>query len=98
MKTIEVIKAVFKLKGDKADVHDVYLYASIQKVETVYGTECWMMSVEKYVKSAVENVELKLARSNRRLTSRCDTPMATTYHPSEDLTNEINAEGLQVYQ
>ena len=41
MKTIEGIKAVFKLKGDKAEVPDMYLVALIQKVETVDGTECW---------------------------------------------------------
>ena len=29
MKTIEVIKAVFKLKGDKSEVPDMYLGASI---------------------------------------------------------------------
>ena len=60
MKTIKGIKAVFKLKGDKVLVPDIYLYASIQKVETVDGMECWMMSADKYVKAAVENVELKL--------------------------------------
>ena len=53
-----------------------------------------MMSAEKYVKAAVENVELKLTKSKCRLLSCCDIPMATTYHPSEDVTNEINAEGL----
>ena len=47
IKTIEGIKAVFKLKGDKAEVPDMYLGVSIHKVETVYGTECWMMSAEK---------------------------------------------------
>ena len=60
MKTIEGIKAVFKLKGDKGEVPDMYLGALIQKVETAYVTECWMMSAEKYVKDAVENAELKL--------------------------------------
>ena len=53
MKTIEVIKAVFKLKGDEAEVPDMYLGASIQKVETADGTECWMMSAEKYLKAVV---------------------------------------------
>ena len=38
MKTIEGIKAVFNLKGDKAEVPDMYLGASIQKVETADGT------------------------------------------------------------
>ena len=41
MKTIEGIKAVFKLEGDKAEVPHMYPGASIQKVETADGTECW---------------------------------------------------------
>ena len=44
MKNIEGIKSVFQLKGDKAEVPDMHLGASIQNVETVDGTECWMMS------------------------------------------------------
>ena len=76
----------------------MYLRASIQKVETADGTECWMMSAEKYVKAAVENVKLRLSKSNCRLPYRCDTHMDTTYHPSEDATKEMNAEGLHLYQ
>ena len=57
-----------------------------------------MMSAEKYVKASVDNVKLKVSKSNYKLPSRCNTPMATTYHPSEDVTKEMNAEGLQVYQ
>ena len=53
MKTIEVVKAVFKFKGEKAEVPDMYLGSSIYKVETADGTECWMMSIEKYVKADV---------------------------------------------
>ena len=81
-KKIEGIKAVFKLKGGKGEVPDMYLSALIQKVQTLDGTECWMMYVEKYVKADVENVKLKLSKSNRRKPSCCDTPMDTTYHPS----------------
>ena len=44
MKIIEGIKAVFKLKGDKAEVPNMYLGALIQKVETADGTKFWMMS------------------------------------------------------
>ena len=40
MKTIEGIKAVFKLKGGKVEVPDMYLGKSIHKVETTDGTEC----------------------------------------------------------
>ena len=73
---------MFKLKGDKSEeVPDMYLGSSIHKVETADGTECWVMSAEKYVKAAVENVKLKPEKSNCRLPSCCNTPMATTYIP-----------------
>ena len=98
MKTIEGIKAVFKLKGDKTEVPDMYLGASIQKLETADGTECWMIYADKYVKDAGENVKLKLPNRKYRLHYRCNTPMTTTYYPSENMTKEMNAEGLQIYQ
>ena len=98
MKTIEGIKSLFKLKGDKAKVPDMYLGTSIQKVETAYGTECWMMSVEKYVQAAVENVKIKLSKSNCRIPSCCNTHMSTTYHPSEDVAKEKYAKVLHVNQ
>ena len=44
------------------------------------------MYAEKYIKAAMENVELKLAKSNCRLLYCCDTSMATIYHPNEDVT------------
>ena len=40
MKNNEGIKAVFKLKGYKAEVPAIYLGALIQKVETADSTEC----------------------------------------------------------
>ena len=88
MKSIKGIKEVFNLKDDKAEVPNMYLGASIQKVETVDGTECWMMSAEKYVKATVEYFKLKLAKSSYRINYCCDTPMATTYHPSEEMKNK----------
>ena len=53
MKTIEAIKAVFKLKGENTEVPAMYLGALIYKVETADGMECCMMSAEKYVNAAV---------------------------------------------
>ena len=29
---------------------------------------------------------------------KCRTPMSTSYHPSEDVTKELNVEGVQFYQ
>ena len=95
---MDSIRAVFKLKGDKAKKADIYLGASLSEIETADGTKCWTISSEKCVKAAIDNVEARLAESDLRLPSRCDTPMSPSYHPSEDVTREMNAEGLHVYQ
>ena len=98
MLAIDGIKAVFKLKGDKADVPDMYLGGSIAEVETSSGTQCWTLSSEKYIKTAIANVEEKLGRSNLRLPTKCNTPFRHQYHPSEDTSRELDKEGLQYYQ
>ena len=98
METMDGIRATFKLKGDKAEKPDMYLGASLEEVETTSGTKCWSMSSEKYVKAAVTNVEERLSKMDMRLPSKCDTPMSTGYHPSEDVSRELNAEGLHMYQ
>ena len=40
------LKSVFKLKGDKAEVPDTYLGATLNKVEAPSGIECLPMSSE----------------------------------------------------
>ena len=52
MKTIDGIKSVFKLKGDKAETPDMYLGAMIQNAENADGTTCWTMSSEKIRKGS----------------------------------------------
>ena len=54
--------------------------------------------IRKYVKAAIENVEARLAKSDLRFPSRCDTPTSTSYHPSKDITSEMNTKGLHTYQ
>ena len=97
MRTMDGIINVFKLKDDKAEVPDMYLGATLCQDETETGTKCWSMSSEKYVKAAIENLESKLGKSDMHL-PKCRTPMSTSYHPSEDVTKELNMEGVQFYQ
>ena len=98
MEAIEGIKAVFKLKGDKAEPPEMYLGGGIAKVSTGSGTKCWTMSSEQYVKTAVANVEEKLNKSNLRLPTKCPTPCTSGYHPANDTSPELNAEGTNYYQ
>ena len=55
------------------------------------------MSSEKYVKAAIDNLESNLGKSDMHL-PKCRTPMSASYHPSEDVTKELNVEGVQFYQ
>ena len=58
MRAIEGIKAVFKLKGDKAEVPDMYLGGSIAKAETASGTECSTFSSKKYIKTRFKKLKV----------------------------------------
>ena len=57
MKTMNGIRANFTLKDDKVEKPDICLGASLDKMSTADGVECWTMSPEKYCKAAVHNVK-----------------------------------------
>ena len=70
----------------------------MSEVENSNGTKCWKMSSEKHVKSAVANIEDKLAESGLRLPSKFSAPFSSGYDPSEDVTPELDSERLTFYQ
>ena len=50
------------------------------------------------VKSAVANIEDKLADSGLRLPSKRSASFSSGYHPGEDATPELDSDGLTFYQ
>ena len=44
IKTIEGIKLILKLEGDKAEPTNIYLEASLEKSKTNGENKCWLMS------------------------------------------------------
>ena len=94
---LKSVQDTFKFKDDKIDKPDVYLGAQLDKM-SVDGFEGWTMSSEKYVKSAIENIEQTLAETNQRLPTKCRTPLSSGYRPELDTSPELKAEGLQRYQ
>ena len=96
-KTMIELQRTFKLKGDKMERPETYLGAQLDTM-VIDGVECWTMSAEKYVKSAVDNVETTLAKSGNRLPSKCHTPFSSNYKPELDTTAELKADGVQYYQ
>ena len=56
------------------------------------------MSAEKYVNSAVTNVEEALAKKGLRLPTKCYTPLSTDYRPELEVSPELKSDGVQLYQ
>ena len=95
---INGLKHVFKLKGDRAEIPDMYLGASLSMVETPSGHKCWSMSSEKYVRTAIENVEQKLKKVSKQLPSKCVTPTTYKYRPEDDSSEDLDKEDITYFQ
>ena len=75
----------------------MYLGAQLGTMQ-VEGNDGWLMSSEKYIKSAIQNIEEMLQKTGQRLPSKCKTPLAYGYRPELDVTPEFKADGFQQYQ
>ena len=95
---LKQIATKFKLKNDSMDEPDIYLGASLSKMDNAEGDECWAMSSDKYCSAFVTNVEESLEKKGLRLPSKCVTPLRSDYKPELDATCELKADGLQWYQ
>ena len=56
------------------------------------------MSLENDLDTAINNLEEKLANHESKLPNRCDTTLYSNYHPSEETTVELDANGVQYFK
>ena len=56
------------------------------------------LSLEKYEKATILNVEEALHKTGGKLPWNCPTPMSCGYHPAEDITLELYDEGVKLFQ
>ena len=96
-RSLQALKQFFKLKNDKIEQPDMYLGAEISKIQSDNG-EFWTMSGEKYLKSAVKNLEDVLTSRGHRLPSKCNTPLSHGFRPELDTSPELKADGITEYQ
>ena len=93
---LQSLQGQFELKGNKIEHQDMYLGAQLGTMK-VEGNEGWFMSSEKYVRSAIQNIEETLQKTGQRLASKCKMPLVYGYHQELDVTPELKADGLQQY-
>jgi hypothetical protein len=88
----------FKLKNNDISPPDIYLGARL-KEKNLGGRNMWTMSSNDYIKSAVKNLEERLAKDgNKKLPNKAVSPMMTNYIPEFDETQELNTSGITMYQ
>ena len=80
-KLIKRIQEDFKLKDDKIEPPDIYIGSILDNMKLKSDKYCWTMSPKQYVKAKVKNVEEYLARSGKRLPSKCVKPLLSNYLP-----------------
>ena len=88
----------FPMKPNSIAVPDIYLGAKISKARLPNGTEAWAMSSSKYVQEAIKNVKSWLEKRDRKLPTRCSTPLPTSYRPELDISPELDAEDANYFQ
>ena len=66
-KSMKRIREDFKIKDDNIEPSDIYIGATLSKMNLYSGKYCWIMSPEQYVKASVTNVEEDLVRSGKIL-------------------------------
>ena len=103
---MEAIGSVYKLKEDKETKlrwsdPDLYLGTKIKKYrdpEDESGSHCWSMSGDHYVKSIVEDIQAKLAKSGRQLNANQKSPFSSGYRPEFDTSPELDDEDVSTFQ
>ena len=90
---LKSLQGQFKLKDDKIEPPNV----SVGTME-VEGHHGWFMLSEKYVKSAIQNIEDTLQKAGQCLPLKCKTLLVHGYHPELDTSPELKLDGLQQYQ
>jgi Reverse transcriptase (RNA-dependent DNA polymerase) len=92
------LEEVYTLKAGSVKEPDVYLGADIKKFAIGVDQYAWGISPESYCKTAVAEVERKLAEVGKKLATHVSTPMSSGYRPEMDATPELKPEQANYYQ
>ena len=86
-------------KGKKWAEPTMYLGADIAKFQVPdTGEWCWSMSGDTYLKEAVKNVEIELAKSGRQLYKNTKSAIKPGYRPELDVSPVLDDKPANYYQ
>jgi hypothetical protein len=95
-------KAINQFKeGGVALIPESYVGTELSyKQLQMHETDCWTLNTTKFIKNSIENLEQRLAKINRSLPTakQSQSPMTPGYRPELDSTQELNPDGITMYQ
>jgi hypothetical protein len=99
---VDYLASRYTLMPSSIKEPDTYLGAQVSK-HYLSGTENpdkphWAMSLEKYVKRVIADVETELEKVDQCLPTRVTTPLSQGYRPELDQLHELDAKRNQYYQ
>jgi Reverse transcriptase (RNA-dependent DNA polymerase) len=96
---MKMIAEAYRLKEGSVMEPKIYLGADISKIQMADGRECWAMSAEGYVRSAVANIDKQLKLEGyKALRTRAANPFRTGYRPEVDVTTHLPVHAIRFYQ
>lgn len=98
---IDKLRSAYTLKEESVGSPKRYLGANIERVQTPDGRIIWAMTSEDYVRSAIQNVEGMLKGDGSpplKVYGDYKRPYGKEYRPELDVTDELDAQGIQRYQ
>ena len=98
--TMLAIGKLYRLKDGLIAEPTVYLGATIKqhRFPDSPNKVRWGMSSDKYIGNAVANVELELAKIDKKLSTKASTPLASGYRPELDVSPLLNADRANYFQ
>jgi hypothetical protein len=91
----------YTLKTGSAKAPDKYLGAQIRTHTINPGLDprsCWAMPCDKYVKRAVEEVQITLGETGQQLQTKVKTPVSQGYRPELDASPELSLRQTNYFQ
>ena len=87
----------YTLKEGSVKEPDAYLGADIRRMVLLNGDVAWALSLDTYVKRAVEEVERYLGQRGQQLKKKVVSPLASGYRPELDGSPELDDDRASYY-
>ena len=87
----------FKFKKDRIEPPEIYLGGRLEN-KKLGDRRIWTLTSKDYLKAAIDNLEQRLEKMNMKLTNKAFTPMVQSYKPELDESDELDSNGITMYQ